>query len=126
MTRLLLPEEHESVVMAEVMLAIGGREDVRLFRNNRGIARRRRRDGGLGRSVEFGLTAGAADLIGFVAPTGRFLAIEAKSPTGRQSDDQRDFQEMVERFGGIYIITDSAADAVAQLDKRLALAMAVA
>ncbi|GHT66443.1 hypothetical protein FACS1894110_10160 [Spirochaetia bacterium] len=45
---------------------------------------------------------GVADLI--AVKDGLFYAIECKSGSGKQSDDQKEFQEYVEKSGGIYII----------------------
>jgi hypothetical protein len=119
MTRRLAPEEHESVVQEEIRLALGGRPDVRLWRNNRGRARRRNRDGSLGRPVEFGLAPGAADLIGWLVPSGRFLSVEVKSPTGSPSQEQLDWAAMVRAGGGVALICSSAAEAVAMLDEAI-------
>ena len=127
--RRLSPSQRETPILYEIWEALGNRPDVRLFRNNRGKARRRN-----GRPVEFGLCDGAADLIGWVTvptlltpPTSvawiiaRFLAVEAKSKTGLQSKAQIDFQAMVERGGGIYILAYNAQDAVERLNARLGL-----
>ena len=66
------------------------------------------------RYVAFGLR-GAADLTGCIAPFGRRVEIELKTETGRQSEDQKKFQAMIEAVGGLYILSrdvDSAVDAV--------------
>lgn len=41
---------------------------------------------------------------------GQFLAVEVKSDTGRQSEAQRNFQQMVEAFGGLYILARRVDD----------------
>lgn len=41
---------------------------------------------------------------------GQFLAVEVKSDTGRQSEAQRNFQSMVEAFGGLYILARDVSD----------------
>jgi hypothetical protein len=117
--RRLSPEQRESVIQEEIRLALGGRGDVRLWRNNRGVARRRHRDGSLGRPVEFGLAPGAADLIGWVIPSGRFLSVEVKSPNGEPTVEQLDWASMVRNGGGIAIICCSAEEAVWLLDAEL-------
>lgn len=101
--------DYESDVLAEVLLAVGARRDVRVWRANTGAARTRS-----GRLIRFGIR-GQADILGLTS-SGRFLAIECKSATGRLSPAQIAFCDMVERFGGIYIVARSAQEAVDQLD----------
>jgi len=82
--------------------------DLVLYRNNCGIAEMR------GHKVRFGVgSPGGADLIGCFR--GRFLAVEIKTPTGRQSPEQRAFQQLIESKGGIYVILRSVEDARAWL-----------
>ena len=52
-----------------------------------------------GRIVRFGLP-GQADLTGILTG-GLRLEIEVKGPEGRQTEEQRAFQRMIERFGGV-------------------------
>ena len=70
------------------------------------------------RPVNFGLMVGSADLIG-VSPGGKFLAVEAKAPSGRVSDAQCRFLLAVNRAGGIGFVARSAEDALKQLEERL-------
>jgi hypothetical protein len=65
-----------------------------------------------GRVVKIGVP-GAADLIG--AHQGRPVAIETKTLTGQQRDNQERWQKAWERAGGIYILARSPEDAVAEL-----------
>jgi hypothetical protein len=114
----------ETPIQAAIMLAVGNRPDVRIWRNNRGKARRRLANGELGRPVEFGLGPGSADLVGIIAG-GRFLGIEAKTTEAYAtknhglSDDQLRWKDTVERFGGLYIVAESAERAVSELDAAL-------
>lgn len=74
------------------------------WRNNCGVAEQG------GRTIRFGVgSPGGADLIGLYR--GRFLAIEVKTPTGRLSDEQKRFQQLVDRNGGWYVVLRSAAEA---------------
>lgn len=122
----------ESQTQAAILKYLGNRKDCRVWRNNSGkIADR------TGRVVSFGLV-GSADIIGIrkidvvvssgydVAlcsegranverpddhdVIGQFLAVEVKSDTGRQSEAQRNFQSMVEAFGGLYILARDVSD----------------
>ena len=52
---------------------------------------------------------GGADLIGMW--NGRFLGVEIKTPIGRQSPEQKRFQTLVEKRGGVYIVLRSVEDA---------------
>lgn len=57
---------------------------------------------------------GGADLIGLWRhPTGiaQFVALEIKTPVGRQSDEQKRFQQLVESKGGVYALLRSVDDA---------------
>jgi hypothetical protein len=54
-------------------------------------------------------SVGWADLVGCDS-NGRFLAVEAKSAKGVQSEFQRAFQEDVERRGGLYVLARSIKD----------------
>jgi hypothetical protein len=99
--------EHELV--QSILLEFGSRPTLRLWRHNVGAATYRGKDGARGGLVRFG-QAGQADIMGLIAPSGRFLAVECKTATGRQSDAQRNWQAMVERFGGLYILARSIDD----------------
>jgi hypothetical protein len=61
------------------------------------------------RALHAGLATGSSDLIG-ITNTGRFLAVEAKTPKGRTTDGQESFLEMVNRLGGIGIVARSLED----------------
>jgi len=81
---------------------------VLLFRNNSGVARRR---------VRFGLAVGSSDLIGLLVPSGRFIAIEVKSASGKPTEEQLAFLDAVRAAGGFGAIVrslDEARDAIAR------------
>jgi hypothetical protein len=85
-----------------ILRAFGTLPGLRLWRSNVGVARV-----GL-RTVRFGIR-GQADLTG-ILPDGRRLEVEVKSATGRQTTEQKAFQDMIERFHGIYILARSVDD----------------
>lgn len=58
--------------------------------------------------IRFGLP-GSGDILGLL-PNGKFLSIECKSKTGRQSEDQKRFQENIEQNRGIYVLAYSVED----------------
>jgi hypothetical protein len=94
-----------------ILVALGSRPDVTIWRQNTLVARDQR----TGRAVRSNPN-GVADILGCLAPSGRFLAIEVKSATGRQTPDQRDFQKAVEARGGLYVLARSVTEAVAAVD----------
>ena len=70
-----------------------------LWRNNVGRSVMPR-----GGRVVFGIgNPGGSDLVGVYR--GRAVFIEIKTPTGRVSPDQLKFQRLVERHGGIYVVS---------------------
>lgn len=64
--------------------------------------------------IKFGLCVGSSDLIG-LTPTGKFLAVEIKTPTGKATTEQLRFIEAVRSRGGIAGIARSPAEALALL-----------
>lgn len=64
---------------------------------------------GTRRTIAYG-SPGSADIIGLIAPTGRFLAVEVKGPRGVQSAVQVAWQRAVQTLGGIYILARSVSD----------------
>lgn len=112
----------EAGTLARVLLAIGGRQDARLWRQHAGKAR-----SFYGHAILQLAPDGAADTVGIIATPchcgcgrvyGLHLAIETKGTTGRQSKDQKAFQSMIERFGGIYVLARSIEDVHEQLRSR--------
>jgi len=107
----------ETILQNKIIRAIGTRPDVRIWRSHPGGATLQ------GRFVRFGIP-GQADVTGILPvvqvlscphcdgqlstpPLGVRLEIEVKTETGRLSKDQKNFQGMIERFGGIYIVARS-------------------
>lgn len=100
----------ESQLQDKIRLELGNGELV-LWRNNCGVAEMR---GGF--KVRFGVgSPGGSDLIGLYR--GRALFVEVKTPDGRQSPEQKTFQQCVERHGGIYRILRSVDEARAFLQE---------
>jgi len=100
----------EKEIQNDILRAFGTVTTLRLWRANVGAAR-------IGtRTIRFGIP-GQADLTG-ILPDGRRLEIEVKAPAGRQTAQQRSFQNMIERFHGVYILARS----VEEVGRRLAAA----
>ena len=92
----------EKRLQNEILRAFGTKRWMRLWRANTGVAQ-------IGsRVVRFGVP-GQADLTG-ILPGGVRLEVEVKSDRGRQTEDQRNFQRMIERFGGVYVLARSVDD----------------
>lgn len=93
----------EAELQREILHFYGARPDLRLWRQNTGAAMLG------GRMVRYGVP-GTPDILGLRLPHGQLLGIECKSLKGRQSQEQRAFQKMIESFGGIYILAFSLTD----------------
>lgn len=70
------------------------------YRNNTGAFK----DAGTGAWYKFG-AVGSPDII--VVKDGKFIGIECKSTTGKQSDNQKEFQLALELAGGRYVLAHS-------------------
>jgi hypothetical protein len=110
----------ETIVQNEIRLAISS-PSVRMFRNNVGAFKNE-----AGRLVEYGLGKGSSDLVGFVVReitpemVGKsiavFAAIEVKTNSGRVSNTQKAFIDMVRNKGGLAGVARSIDDAKAMLE----------
>ena len=73
------------------------------------------------RFIRFGWP-GSADFIGIIPSgplEGHFLGVECKAPkTGRLSEGQRNWLDMVNRHGGVAIVVDSLGSLENQLKER--------
>lgn len=61
-----------------------------------------------GQPVSFGYP-GSPDIIG-ILPDGKFLGVECKSATGKQSVKQIAFQKRIEEVGGVYVLARRVED----------------
>ncbi len=78
-----------------------------VFRNNTGSYKSES-----GVFIRYGLCVGSADIIGIHKATGRFIAIEVKTETGRATKEQLNFIEQVRAAKGIAGIARSVQDAL--------------
>lgn len=101
--------EHSRVVR-EILAKCGARPDCRLWKNETGVGRAMDSD----RVIHFGLK-GSADILGIHGQSGRLLCFEVKTGKARQSKEQVAFQDMIEKFNGLYFIVSSADDVVSCL-----------
>lgn len=98
----------EAATQRHLLAILGPVPQLHIERTNTGVAV----DPRTGRHVRFG-TPGAPDVRLTVA--GRAVAIEVKSPRGRQSDDQRRWQAAHERAGGVYLLCRDAVATALQV-----------
>lgn len=97
--------------MDAVRLALGADAGVVMFRNNCGVAEHWN-----GRDVErvrYGLAPGSADLVGLLAPEGRWFALELKTAKGRVTPEQVQWLSLVRRMGGFGAVVRSVDEAKA-------------
>lgn len=113
----------ESQIQDEIRLALGKDPDVALFRNNVGVADVYNPSSGMTTKLRFGLCVGSSDLIGIVRvevrgiETGRFFALEVKTPTGSATEEQVRFLNLVRKFGGFAAIVTSKEEARAAVER---------
>ncbi len=91
----------EAATQRQLLAILGPVAGLHVERTNTGVAV----DPRTGRHVRFG-TPGAPDLRATVA--GLAVAIEVKSSTGRQSEQQRRWQAAHEAAGGVYLLCRDA------------------
>lgn len=77
------------------------------YRNNTGAVRMG--EGGSGRFLRFG-SIGSPDIV--AVHEGLYIGIEVKGSDGKQSYEQKGFQEKLEIAGGIYILAYSMEDVI--------------
>lgn len=98
-----LQTKSEHQIQNEILAEFGARNDMRIWRQNTGAALTKN---GM---VRFGVP-GQADITGLLIPSGRRIEIEVKDAKGRQRESQKNFQAMIEKSGGIYILARSVED----------------
>lgn len=109
----------EAWVAHDLIKAWGAHPRLRLWRANTGVGwfanGKPARKGDPGAyPVKFGVP-GQGDYSGLVVVSseplwGVRLEIETKAPNGVQSDEQILFQNIIERFGGVYVLVREVAD----------------
>lgn len=103
----------ERDILRAIQLLYGGLPWLRLWRMSVGMGKTLG-----GQMMRFGVP-GMADLTGLVA-CGRRLEVEVKAPQGRQSPEQRTWQQVITSLGGLYCLARSTDD----LDRFLATHLA--
>ncbi len=107
------PAPLERDVQHAIRLALGRIPGLVLWRNSTGLSRTG------DRAIHYGLCVGSSDLIGLLGPSGRFIALEVKSATGRTSPAQELFLALVRKRGGFAAIVRSPAEALAAIERAM-------
>jgi hypothetical protein len=94
----------ELAFMDRLMLAIGARDDLRVWRQNVGTVLRRNETGEKIGVFRAGPPKGAADISGIVRPEGWRLEIETKARAGRRSVEQLRWARFIAESGGVYVL----------------------
>jgi hypothetical protein len=95
---------NEGEFMRRLMLALGRRPDMRIWRQNVGSIPVRDERGHVVRVFHTGVPKGAADISGYVRPEGWRLEIEVKGPGGVRSPEQERFARLVTQGGCVYVL----------------------
>jgi hypothetical protein len=107
----------EAEIQSAIRIALGRLPDLRLFRNNVGVADVR------GQKIRFGLLKGSSDLIGFIRLNidgkafARFVSLEIKTETGRTTPEQDLWIALVRKFGGFACVVRSVDEALAAVER---------
>lgn len=93
----------ETDLIKSILHEFGSWPTLRLWRANVLVARTR-----TGQVVRAGVV-GQADISG-IRDTGQRIEIECKVGRGQQTEAQRNWQAMIERFGGLYVLARDVED----------------
>ena len=99
--------EHEKIVR-ETLLAVGRLPFFRCWRNETGVALTFSEPH---RPFAYGVK-GSGDILGILAPSGRFVSLEIKSGNATQRESQKNFEAMTIRMGGLYFLVRNANEAL--------------
>lgn len=98
----------ESDIQTAIRVRLGAEPDLMLMRNAIGAPLF---------AAHYGLPKGSADLVGLIAPSGRFFALEVKTSTGRVRPEQVRWLAAVRRFGGFGCVVRSVEEALAAIER---------
>lgn len=117
----------ESVLQAEIRLALGRDPSLVLWRNSTGTSVHLDPRTNRTTTVRYGLAVGSADLVGVLACNvtigevqtcvGRFIALEIKTATGRVRPEQAQWLALVRSRGGFAAVVRSVDEARAAIER---------
>ena len=111
----------EGRLLHDVLREFGRGQNFRIARNNTGVAhecaycddlhkRHAPKQHPPYRVVKYGIP-GAPDILGILAPSGRVIALETKSPTGPVTPKQKAYHAMLTKHGGGVVVVRSMDEA---------------
>ncbi len=105
--------EPETQIVNNILLVLCShpkyRGKVKVFRNNTGATE-------VGdRFIRFG-EKGSPDILGMIAPTGRFLGLEVKTVRGKVSENQSRWHEEAVKYGAAVFVVRSLDEALRVVD----------
>ncbi len=106
--------EHSKLV-AETRKRLGREPGLVLYLNTKG--RLKKIAGQAVYVAEPALGVGTSDLVGMLAPHGRWFCLEAKTGKAVETDEQKLFGALVRRIGGFYSVFRTVDEAVACLER---------
>lgn len=96
-----------SRLVHEIVLALSRLGVCTVWVNNTGTAL----SVDLQRVITYGLP-GSPDIIGFISPSGKFIGIEVKTGSAKQSKIQKNFETVLTHRGGYYSVVRSVEEAL--------------
>lgn len=106
-----MSEGAETRLVKQIRDAVATDMGLRLWRNNTGVAKSK------GFFIRYGLCNGSADLVGVLAPQGRFVALEVKTAKGRVDPIQDTWLDIVRSMGGFACVVRSVDEAKAAVER---------
>lgn len=107
--------KRENAIQRDVLAAIGAEPDLLLLRNNVGEAEHVNEDSGRIYRVAYGLGVGSPDLVGILAPSGRWFCLELKQPGEKPRKGQRECHAAWRKFGAFVAVVTSVDEAKAAI-----------
>lgn len=105
----------EKQIQSEIMAALGAEPDLLLLRNSTGLAKYTDERTGKTFHVRTGLGVGSPDLVGILAPSGRWVCLEVKAAEGDVQPEQRKCHAIWRGFGAFVAVVRSVEEARAAL-----------
>lgn len=100
----------EKKIQADIEAALGAEPDLILLRNAVGDAVYHNDDGKM-RRLKYGLLVGSPDLVGILAPRGRWFCLEVKAEGGALSPDQIRVHAIWKAMGALIYVVHSVVEA---------------
>lgn len=106
----------EAEIQRQIEAEIGAEPDLLLLKNSNGVARYTT-DDGKSFTVPYGLGTGSPDLVGILAPLGRWFCLEIKCPSEEPRPTQVQCHAVWRNFGAFIRTVTTPKEARAALDE---------